>query len=147
MATFTEYQASQLERGLIDTTTAGALLGLKVDLYQSNVAITPNTLLATLVAQIATFGGYAQGVVTWDLPSLDGTGAVVVVGNLTVWRPTDAVTPNNIFGCYATLAVGGALAFAVHLDEAPVSMASALNQLQLVFRYYPAAKSLVVAII
>ena len=145
--TFIEYQASQLERGLIDTTTAGALLGLKVDLCQVNVAINPATLLADLVAGIATFTGYAQGVVTWDLPSLDLAGAVVVVGNLTVWRPTDGVTPNVIYDAFARLSVGGALAFAGLLDGAPIPMASALNQLELVFRYYPAAQSMGVVVV
>jgi hypothetical protein len=145
--TFLEYQAATLARALLDTAMGGTLAGLKVDLTQSNVAITPNTLLATLVAQIATFDGYAQGVVTWDLPSLDSTGAVVVVGNIPVWRPTDGVVPNTIYDAYATLATGGALAFAGLLDGAPIPLASALNQLQLIFRYYAAAQSMGVVVV
>lgn len=141
-----EFNASELARALRDTNAGSPLVGLKVDLTKESVPITSETVIGDLTAVIANFAGYAQGVVTWDLPSISSDGTVEVVGNLAVWRPTDGVTPNNIYNIYMTGGVSGDLLFAGLLDDAPVPMTNALSQLLVTVRYRPATKSLVVSI-
>src|SRR5690242_7319844 len=120
-----EYAANQTERALIDTTTAGALLAAKIDLYKTDVTITPNNVLTDFNAHVADFTGYAQGTITWNTPTIADDGTVEVIGTVPMWAPTDAVHPNMIYGCYITLAVGGALAYAGRFDTAPVPMENA----------------------
>lgn len=139
-----EFQASQLARATDDV--AGTLLGLKADLYQEPVDITPATPLATFTAVIANYTGYAQGAVTWEVPSVADDGTVEVIGNFAVWRPTDAVTPNNIWGIFFRAAIGGALLFAGQFDGAPLPMANALQQIAITLRYRPATNSVVVTV-
>lgn len=136
----TEYQASQLARAAADV--ADYLLAMKVDLYQSDIVITPDTLLATFTAAVATFTGYAQKTVTWATPTIADDGTVEVIGTVPKWQPTDAATPNVIYGIYCTEAVGGALLFAGRFETAPLPMGSALQQITITLRYRPADKSL-----
>lgn len=146
MSTLTEFQQATLDRALADTKALSPFVGLKADLCQVDVPINQATLLATLVAGIATYTGYAQGVVTWALPSVSAEGIVEVVGTMTVFRPTDGVTPNVIYVIYFTESVSGALAFAQRFDNAPLSMGSALNQIEVTIRYRPATQSIIVVV-
>lgn len=139
----TEFQGSQLARALADTIAGGPLLGLLVDLYQTPIAITPLTPLATFLAAIATFVGYAQGTVTWALPSVADSGEVEVVGSLATWRPTNSVTPNQIYGAYASLAAGPTLALAGQFDTAPLPMVSNLDLIIATVRYRPSGTSMI----
>lgn len=142
----TEFRQMTLERALLDTTTAGGLVAGLIDLYQTPIAITQLTPLATFTAAVATYVGYAQGVITWALPSVSVDGNVEVVGTVPVFRPTNAVTPNQIYGAYITLAVSGDLAFAAQFDTAPLPMISNLDLIELTVRYRPASQSLIVYI-
>jgi len=146
VAIVTENQASQLARALADTRALSPYVGLLIDLYKAPIAYVPTTPLATFTAQTADFVGYAQGTVTWSLPTVAQDGTVEVVGALPIWRPTNAVTPNLIYGFFATLAVGGDLAFFGQFDLAPLLMQSALNQLEMTVRYRPATSSIVVTV-
>jgi len=144
--TLTDFQAWTLERALLDTTTAGGLLDATVDLYQTPIAVTPETPLATFTAAVATFTGYAQGVVTWELPTVADDGEVEVIGTLPIWRPTDGVTPNQIYGMFIRLDVGGSLAMAGQFDTPPLPMISALDSIICTLRYRPASGTLVVTV-
>jgi hypothetical protein len=145
MQPLTEFQASLLARALADTT--GYLVGMQVDLFQTPIAILPTTPLATFTAAIATYTGYAQHIMVWDLPSLDETGQVQVVGTAVIFRPTGTAIGNSIYGCYCTDAVSGDLLFAGAVDNAPVPMNSSLNLLQLQIIFRPASNSFVVTVI
>lgn len=145
MQLLTEFQSSLLARALADTT--GYLVGMKVDLFQTPISITPTTPLATFTAAVATYTGYAQHVMVWDLPSLDINGQVQVVGTAVVYRPTGTAIGNSIYGCYCTDAVSGDLLFAGAIDGAPAPMNSAVNQIQLQVIYRPASNSITVTVI
>lgn len=140
-----EYQASQLARAAADV--AGYLAAMKVDLYQTDIDLATFPPIATFTAEIANFTGYAQGVVTWDTPSVADDGTVEVLGAVPQWRPTDAVTPNNVYGIFCRAAAGGgALLFTGRFDDAPEPMASALDQITITIRYRPADRSLCVVV-
>lgn len=136
-----ETQSSQLTRA--GEAIAAYLLGLKADLYKTPIDLTTNPPLATFQAAIADYAGYAQGVVTWDTPSVSDDGTVEVIGTYDQFRPTDSVNPNGIWGVYFTAAIGGALVFFGQFDTAPLPMASALNQITITLRYRPADQSIV----
>ncbi len=123
--------------GLVAAAGVGALHLAKVDLFQTNIAVDRNTPLGTLVAAIATFAGYAQGVVAWNAPSRADTGEIEVVGILPEWRPSDSVTPNSIYGLYMTNAVGGALLAVGLFDNPPLPMNSALDAIIATLRWKP----------
>jgi hypothetical protein len=131
--------------GVASPAALGVLFGAKMDLCKVDAPLSPTIPLATLTAGIANFTGYAQGTVTWDAPSVAGDNTVEVVGNMPLWRPSDAVTPNVIFDWFMTAAVGGALLMMARFDGAPLPMGTALNQIQLVMRWRPSDNSIAVA--
>jgi hypothetical protein len=132
---------------LIADSIAGSLLTPTVDLYQSDVALNPWPGDAALIAAVATFAGYAQGIVTWGTPSQADDGTYEVVGTMPVWRPSDSVTPNNIYGCYfRETGGGGTINLAARFDNAPLPMDSALRTITVVIRYRPQTDTLVISV-
>lgn len=105
---------------------AGPLNGAKLGLSQTNVNPTPETPITAYEA--ASFTGYAQKTITWLEPSVADDGTPEIVGTVTEWRPTDAVTPNSIY-VLLVLTSGGALYAAGRFDTAPLPMGSALDQI------------------
>lgn len=120
----------------------GSLAGLKCDLYQTDVVLNPWPGDAALTAAVATYHGYAQATVTWGTPSQADDGSYECIGEVPVFQPTDAVTPNNIYGAYFTKAGGGAIMRAFRLDNAPAPMDTALRTITLILRYRPETGSI-----
>lgn len=139
-----EFQASILARAAADI--ADYLAAMHLDLYQTPIVITPQTPVATFTAALATYTGYAQGVVTWLAPSVSDDGTVEVAGTIPEFRPTDGVTPNVIYGVFCRAAVGGALLFAAAFDNGPLPMENALNAILLTVRYRPSTRSVCVVV-
>lgn len=132
---------------LLADSIAGSFAGLLADLYQADVPLSPWPGDAALTAQVATFAGYAQGVITWGTPSQADDGTYEVVGTFPVWRPSNAVTPNNIYGIYFTEAgMGGGLMGAARFDNAPLPMTNALQTITVVLRYRPQTGSIVISV-
>lgn len=149
MAILTENQASQLARALQDTqaaTAAGYLHLAHLHLYQSPIAILPTTPLATFSAAVATFTGYADQALVWDVPGVADDGTVECVATPLIFRPTDAVTPNIIYGAYITDTAGANLYIFGEFDGAPLPMQNALQQIIVVVRYRPATDSIVITV-
>jgi len=128
---------------LLADAIAGSLVGAKLALYQNNIDPTPETPIGDYTA--ATFTGYAQKAITWLAPSIADDGTPEVVGTTTEWRPTDAVTPNSIYGLLLVTA-GGALYQAGKFDNDPLPMGSNLDSLLVTFRVRLAPTGLVVLI-
>lgn len=144
-----ETQTSQLHRALNDTVHVAAVGYLDlcvVSLTKAQVALSPTTPLATLQAAEADYTGYAAGVITWQTPTTADDQTVEVVGTVPVFRPTDAVAPNNVWDVFITNAGGTLLFFLGQFDNAPLPMVSALDQILLTIRYRPATNSMVVVI-
>lgn len=136
---FISYEALDLgvaSIGIGNATTTHNLYGAKVRLFQVDVPLDRSTTLATLNSDSATFTGYAEKTITWNAPSRAVDGSIEVVGALSEWRPTDAVTPNNLFGAYVVNAAGE-LVLAGRFDDAPIPMADALDSLLLTIRWRP----------
>jgi hypothetical protein len=118
--------------------TAGALLAAKIDLFANNTVFNPlTTVLADMV--VANYTGYAQGTLTWDVASVADEGETEAHSNRITWRPTDAVTPNQIYGYYLTLA--GALLGGGNFDGGPLSMMSALDAILTTVVFRPGSLS------
>ena len=133
--------------GIAATAAVGPLHNLKADLCQTSMTIDRNTDLAALEAGVATFGGYVQGTVTWDAPSLSDDGNIEVVGTMPVWRPTDTTVPNVIYSIYFTEAVGSLLMFCASFDNGPLPMNDTLDQIMCVIRWRPQTGGLVVQVV
>lgn len=85
--------------------------GLKVDLFQNNLAPSRQTKLADVV--VATFDGYAEsGAITWSSPFYDVDGSALTIGSATgvTFPMTGSTTPNVIYGWYMKDTAGTALA-------------------------------------
>ena len=84
---------------LADATTAvtGTFLATNViDLFQNDVPFSPSEPIGSY--DLATYTGYAAEAVTWGAATVDDDGSVVIQGIVAEFRPTDAVTPNQIYG-------------------------------------------------
>jgi hypothetical protein len=112
-----------------------------VDLFQVPITLGPAVPLATYVAGIATYAGYAQGAITWGPPTLALDGHYEILGTVPAWRPSNSVTPNVIYGFYVSNAGGTKVYLAGLFDGGPLPMNSALDQITLTLRYRPADQS------
>jgi hypothetical protein len=142
--TLFEYQLSQLDRAANDV--AGLLAGVKLGLYQTPIDILPTTPLSTFTADKATFTSYVKTALVWDTPSVADDGTVEVVSHSITFRPTDAVNPNQIYGCWIEDSTAAFLYYAGQFDGAPLPMVNALQQIIVTVRWRPASNSLVVTV-
>lgn len=105
---------------------AGPLNGAKLALSITNINPSPETPLGSYGT--ASFTGYAEKSITWLEPSVADDGTPELVGTVTEWRPTDAVTPETIYILLLKTS-GGALYAAGRFDGAPLPMAGPLDQI------------------
>lgn len=116
---------SIIDMDALKTVLANSVLNLFQNDYTPNI----NTALGDLT--VATFTGYAPVTLTaWSAPFLDAGGLVSIISPLAVFRPTASTVQNVIYGWYLT-EMGGTLVSAGRFVEAPVSMGSTLNVIQL----------------
>jgi len=125
---------------------AGVLMPVKLVLIKTNLALDRNTALADVVAAKADYTGAIEGVITWLAPSIADDGSIEVVGTVPEYRPTDAVTPNQIYGCALLTALDAALYAVCSFADGPLPMESALNSILATLRYKPEGGSMVVTI-
>lgn len=137
-----EFQKSKLLRAA--DSIAASLLAAKLGLYQTLIDIAPDTPLATFTAAIATYAGYATATLTWGTPSVADDGTVESLSASVTFRPTDAVTPNAIYGLWIMDSTSTFLLFAGQFDGAPLPMQSALQIIRLTVRFRPADNTTVV---
>lgn len=114
-----------------------SLAGYVCRLFQTDIPADPAVPVAVYNSDSATFTGYAEQAVTWSAPTIGTDGLMEAVGTVPEFRPTDAVTPNSIYGAYL---VDGddSLAAVGRFDDAPVAMGSPLNKIELTVRFIPA---------
>lgn len=113
--------------------TAGFLDGALIYLYKSDTPATKNVVLGDLTT--ANFTGAAGKAITWGAPTVNDLGDVEMVGTVAAaFKPTDAVTPNDIYGAYIRLAGPADLVAIARFENAPLPMNSALDQLLPVIR-------------
>jgi len=104
---------------------AGFLAGAEIHLYKNNLVFDPATTeIGDLVE--ADYAGYAAVVVTWGAASVSDAGDVETIGSAQTWRPTNSVTPNDIYGFFIDDGAGVLLAGG-YFDGAPLPMNSALD--------------------
>lgn len=104
-------------------------------LYQNNVALGPNTVLADLT--VATFDGYANVVgATWDTPYIDTDGSALVFGASQTIVDTGSTTPNTIYG-YAAVNAGVTVLECAWRFASPIGVAQANDAVAFLpaFRY------------
>jgi len=116
----------------LEAIIAAQLDGGSLRLYKNELTPTVDSILADFT--VANFTGYAnKTIATWGTPYLDALGLATVLGGLQTWTCTDAVTPNQIYGCYYVDA-GGELIFAERFSS-PIPMGSADEVLNMVPKY------------
>lgn len=117
-----------------DVTTAvtGSLIGAEVNLFTNDVVPVRQSVAGDFDAP--TYTGNGAEAVTWLAPSIADDGTVEIVGTVGEFRPTDAVTPNDVFG-FTIENAGGDLLQAARFENGPLPMRSALNAILLTLRF------------
>lgn len=124
----------------------GPLYQAQCRLFNADIPVDAATPLATLVAAEADYTGYAAGSSTFGGPFRADDGAIEMVSQQMSFRPTDAVTPNNIWGLFVTNAAGTNLLFVSRFDNPPVPMGSALDDIKVNLRWRPSTSGLVAVV-
>lgn len=120
----TTSHSDKLTLGLL-TAALGLLDGAKVHLYQTEIAPTADTPLATFAASEADYSGYAsQTVATWLASYVGDDQRARVSAASLLFQPNASTVPNEIFGVYVTNAASDTLLYAYLLDV-PVDLSSA----------------------
>jgi len=104
---------------------AGDLTGALIHLYQNNLVFDPTTVVIGDLVD-ANYNTYAALVLAWGVPSVSDDGHVETIAAAQVWRPTDALAPNDIYGYYITTA-GGVLLMGGFFEGGPFPMNSTLD--------------------
>jgi len=114
---------------------AGDFTGSLMKLYTNNLVFDPATVVVGDLTE-ATFTGYVSQTLVWGVPSVSDDNHVESISGQLTWRPTDAVTPELVYGYYWTT-LGGALLGGGYFDEGPLPMQSALDVMKttLIFRF------------
>lgn len=74
-----------------------------MNLYKNDVALGPTTTLATMLANAATYTGYAPAHLTsWTAPTIDATNAAVTTTTQGQFTPTGAAGSGNLYGYFLT---------------------------------------------
>lgn len=105
--------------------------GMKLHLCKTDFTPTPLTVLTDYSAAQADFTGYAARTLTFGAPFIDSAGNIVATA-IVSYLCTDAVTPNQIYTCYATDTAAAVLMFGSRIDGSPKVFAKAGDGLSLV---------------
>jgi len=112
---------------------AGGLAGAEIHLFQNNIVFDPSTVEIGDLTE-ATYVGYAAIALTFGVPSVSDDGNVESICTAQVWRPTNSVTPNTIYGFFIDDGAGVLLAGGT-FDTGGLPMNSALDVINTVVRF------------
>lgn len=113
---------------------AGALLEL---VNTPSITLNGATVLSSVSPFFGGYTGYSDETITWQAPSVNAAGGVEVLAEPTIFRPTDSVSPQNMYGIVITDAAKTNLLFAAPFDVQPLPMQSALNTIQVTLQWQP----------
>lgn len=113
------------------TDTGGVFDGAKVRLFVNDVQPTVDSVVGDFT--VTTYAGHGDELITWLTPSISDDGFPEVIGTVGEFRPTDAVTPNTVYGAIiidgtSVMMEGG------RFDDAPLPMESALDSILVTVR-------------
>lgn len=119
--------AEQIDALTLATGVGGKLATAKVALIKE--PFVPSRTLAVADVTLADYGGYAPvSVAAWTDPYVDPAGFVTADGGDILFKPTDALTPNTIYGWMLTDAAGTGVLYSELLAE-PVNLLNTLTGL------------------
>lgn len=110
---------------------ATLMLAATVQLFQNNIIVTAETLLASLTE--ADYTGYAAGTVTWHVASIADDGTPELVSDQIIFRPTGNAIQNTIYGLWVETAAGSYQAVCNLPDD--VFMGETTDELVIVLRW------------
>lgn len=113
------------------TDTGGLLDGAKVRLFTNDVQPVITSVVGDFTA--ATYTGHADKLVTWLAPSIADDGTPECIGTVPEFRPTDAVTPNTVFGAIL-IDAGAVMMEGGRFEGGPLPMESALDSILITVR-------------
>jgi len=113
------------------TAVTGALVTAEIELFTNNFQPTRSSVIGDF--DLPTYTGYAAEAVTWLAPSVSDDGQVEIIGTAGEFRPTDAVTPNTVYGMLVTDGVTK-VHYAARFPDGPLPMEDALDAILLTLR-------------
>lgn len=128
----TKTKIHDLAVAAILTAEDGPLDGAKIRLFTNDVNPDFNSVEGDF--EDTTYTGHADKAVTWLAPAVADDGAVEIPGSVAEFRPTDAVTPNDVFGALLINADGEPLAGG-RFEDGPLPMQSAMDSILMMIRY------------
>ncbi len=120
---------------------ANALLKL---VNNSIVTLNGGTTWGSVSATIGGYDGYADDTITWQAPSTPDAGGVVALSNTSIFRPTDATYPQQMFGMVLTDPGSASVLFAGPFDDPPIPLQNNLDVLQVTLQFNAAVPGLIV---
>ncbi len=118
-------------------TSGGPFAAAKMHLFQQELALSRDTVLATLTAAEATYTGYNASGVTWSAPTIGEDGTIESQGVVSEFRPSGTTVGNSIYGFYLTNSAGTVLLACANLANGPVPMNGTTNNLVVIPRLRP----------
>lgn len=98
------------------------LVNAQARLLSGNITPGPSTTLATLLANEASFTGYAPvNLTTWTTPTIDGTTAAISTTTQAQFTPTGAGGTGNLYGYFLTNSAGTAYYGVERFASAPLT--------------------------
>lgn len=132
-----------IELAYLADLVAGAWAGAEVELFKSNTEVGRNVALGEFT--LANYDGYAAEAVTFLAPSLADDGTPEVIATVGEFRPTGAVTPNDIYGILVLGALGEML-YQARFPDGPYPMDGLLTSILVTLRFRYGEGGLVVSI-
>jgi len=126
---------------LIDT--GGVLDGAVIRLFKNDVMPTLTSVTADFTE--TDYVGFGDQTITWLEPSISDDGTIEVLGTVGEFRPTNDVTPNQVYGALL-LDSTTAMLFGGRFEGAPLPMESATDSILITVRFRPADQSLAIVI-
>jgi len=118
------------------TAVTGVTVGSVMKLGKAALSISEFTTIAELQANECDYGGYGSEAGVWSANSVDDLGRVELQGVVGEFRPTDSVTPNDVYYAWVENGAGDKL-LAWECEGAPIPMNSVLDSYQATPRLRP----------
>jgi hypothetical protein len=126
----------------IGTSTVPFLANSRLKLVNnSTVTLNNGTSWGSVSAFIGGYTGYGDGTMTFTAPYTPGSGGVAAISNTAIFRPTDAVTPQNMWGAVLTDSGSTSVFAAGRFDAPPLPMTNALDQIEMSIVFNPATSN------
>jgi len=121
----------------------GVLENAVIRLFKNDVMPTQTSVTGDFTP--TDYVGFGDQVITWLEPSISDDGTIEVIGTVPEFRPTNDVTPNDVFGALL-LDDADIMLFGGRFEGAPLPMEKATDSILVTVRFRPADQSIAIVI-